>query len=185
MPENLDTLVFENMMCNYIYPHEIISIFPMKLVWVVEFTNREAAETIMMIFQQQIIEGSNQLYIEWSSGNMDNCSMKGDFDAELRLFCIANYWEPPVVIYGRAFPKEQIQHCAVIIKDNRKNTFTTLFVEIFVNKLIEVHSRICEVVLQYVIELKTLPKMNLVMKCVYDKVFVGKTQDISKSLVNS
>ena len=175
MPENLDIRVFENMMCNYIYPHEIISIFPLKLVWLVEFTNTAAAETIMTLFHQKTIEGSKELFIEWSSGKKEHCSMKGDFDAELRLFCIANYWEPPVFIFGRAYPNEQIQHCAVIIKDNRKNAFTTFFVEIFVDKLVEVHSRVCEVVLQYVIELMSLPKLNLVMKCVYDKVFVGKT----------
>lgn len=174
MSENLDILLFENMMCNYIYPHEVISIFPMKHVWLVEFTNRAAAETIMKLFHQKTIEGSKELYIEWSTGNKEYCSMKGDFDAELRLFCIANYWEPPVFIYGRAYPNEQVQHCAVTIKDNRKNVFTTFFVEIFVDKLVEVHSRICEVVLQYVIELMSLPKLNLVMKCVYDKVFVGK-----------
>ena len=175
MPDNLDTLVFENMMCDYIYPHEIISIFPMNQVWIVEFTNKAAAETIMMLFHQKIIEESKQLCIEWSSGNIDQSPMKGDFDVELRLFCIANYWEPPVFIYGRAFPNEQIQHCAVIIKDNRKNAITTLFVEIFVNQLVDVHSRICEVVLQYIIELMALPKMNLVMKCVFDKVLVGKS----------
>lgn len=174
MPENLDIVVFEKMMCDYIYPYEIISIFPMNQTWIVEFTNKAAAQTIMTLFQNKIIEGSKSLNIEWSSGNLYNFSIKGDFDAELRLFCIANYWEPPVFIYGRAFPNEQIQHCAVIIKDNRRNAITTLFVEIFVNKLVEVHSRICEVILQYVIELMALPKMNLVLKCVYDKVLVGK-----------
>lgn len=174
MPENLEMFEFENMMCDYIYPHEIISIFPMELVWLVEFTNKEAAETIMTLFDRKKIQDSKELYIEWSSENKEYYPMKGDFDAELRMFCIANYWEQPVFIYGRAFLNDKIQHCAVIIKDNRKNAFTTFFVEIYVDKLVEVHSRVCEVILQYVIELLSLPKLNLVMKCVYDKVIIGK-----------
>lgn len=161
-------------MLNYIYPHEVISVSPVDQKWLFEFTNKEAANTIMTLFANKAFEGSERLMLEWTVGNKNIYSMRGDFDAELRLFCIANYWEPPAFIYGRSFPREQIQLCAVIMKKQDKHEYATLILEMFVDQVTDVHSRVCEVVLQYLFNTLCFPKHNLVLKSIYNQIFISK-----------
>ncbi|CAO1409058.1 unnamed protein product [Diamesa tonsa] len=170
--ENVDIQRFKDNMFNYIYPHEVISVSQVDQKWLIEFTNKEAANTIMTLFANKTFEGSEQLSLVWTIGNQNIYSMSSDFDAELRLFCIANFWEPPVFIYGRSFPREQIQLCAVIMKKQRKPVYATLFLEMFVDQVTDVHSRVCEVLLQYLLNTLAFPEHNLVMKSIYNQVFI-------------
>lgn len=52
-----------------------------------------------------------------SENKLQSC----DFDAVLRLKCIANYWEVPVIIFGRIFEVEQLQYAAVSFFDISPN----------------------------------------------------------------
>lgn len=172
--ENVDIQTLKDNIFNYIYPHEVVSVSQVDQKWLIEFTNKEAANTIMTLFSNKTFQGSEQLSMVWTTGNQNIYSMRGDFDAELRLFCIANFWEPPVFIYGRTFPREQMQLCAVIMKKQEKHDYATLFLEMFVDQVTDVHSRVCEVVLQYLMNTLTFPQHNLVLKSIYNQVFISK-----------
>lgn len=161
-------------MFNYVCPTEVISVSPVNRKWLVEFTNKAAANTIMTLFSEKAFEGSEELSMNWTIGNQTVYSMRGDMDAELRLFCNANFWESPVFIYGRAFPREQSQHCAVIMKKHDLNDYATFLLEMFVDQVTDIHSRVCEVVLQYLFNTLCFPKHNLVIKCIYNQVFISK-----------
>ena len=161
-------------MLNYIYPHEVISISQVNCNWLIEFTNKAAANTIKTLFADKKIDGSEKLKIDWTVGKRDVYSQNSDFDAELRLYCIANFWEPPIFVYGRAFPREQIQHCAVILKLQDRSTYATFLLEMFVDQVTEVHSRACEVVLYYLFNSMSFPQHNIVIKSIYNQVFVSK-----------
>ena len=54
---------------------------------------------------------SRQMPVEWA--NRGHYTYKVDPDAELRLQCVANYWEMPVFIYGRVVRSQTVQTVAV------------------------------------------------------------------------
>ena len=174
LDESVDIEQIKEKMYNFVYPHEVISISQVDNKFLVEFTNKAAANTIKTLFSEKTFDGCGRLKMVWTIANQTVYSVKGDFDAELRLFCYANFWEPPVFIYGRAFPREQIQQCAVIMKKQQKHDYGTLFIEMFVDQVTEIHSRVCEVVLQYLFNTMCFPEHNLVMKSIYNQVFIGE-----------
>lgn len=174
VPEDLNPEDFGAMMCNLVSARDIVYIRPMHNDWMIEFTNTEAARTIFTRFHGRAL--MNQvMFTEWvTNERMNTIGTFADFDFELRCLCIANYWDPPIFIYGRIIPFNTTQLVSVIIKNNRKNQFTTILIEINYENLIDIHARICELVVLIIVELKDLPKKNLVIKCVNNYASVGK-----------
>lgn len=176
VPEDFDPDEFGAMMCDFLCPQEIISIRPMRSDWLIEFASTEAACSIFTTFNGKCI-GDRVIFTEWVDyerlKTIDNFA---DFDFELRCMCIANYWDPPIFIYGRIIQFTKTQLCAVIIKNNRKNQFTTFFIEIMYENLIEIHARVCEALVIIITELKDLPNKNLVVKCSDHHAFIGEWQ---------
>lgn len=107
MPYNTDPEDFFKELCNYICPHEVLSISPFDEFWLLEFSNHEIACTIL-----EILKTHKQ--IEWA--NRSHYTFKMDFDAQLRLQCVANYWEMPIFIYGRVVHDRAIQTVAVSLQ---------------------------------------------------------------------
>lgn len=165
MPSTLDPDDFGALMCDFVCPQEIVQIRPMRSDWLIQFTNTQAAFTISNLFNSRILE--NQIvFTELATHErlkiIDNFA---DFDFELRCLCLANYWDPPIFIYGRIIPGTKTQLCAVIIKNNRRNLYCTFFLEIMYDALVEIHARVCEALVLIIMEMKNLPKKNIVIKC--------------------
>jgi hypothetical protein len=165
MPASIDPDKFGDMMCDFVCPQEIILIRPMRSDWLIEFTNTQAAFTIFNLFNSRLID--NQLvFTEWvTHDRLKAIETFADFDFELRCMCLANYWDPPIFIYGRIIPCTKTQVCAVIIKNNRRNLFCTFFLEMMFDGLVEIHSRVCEALVLIMMDMKELPKKNVVIKC--------------------
>lgn len=182
VPEYLDVEEFGEMMCTLVSPLEIISIRPMQTDWMVEFSSTQAARTIFERFQ--LMEVENQcLQTEWvTHGRLKEIPTFADFDFELRCFCIANYWDPPIFIYGRILPSRCTQLCSVIIKNNRNNSFTTFFIEMSYKHLVEIHARVCELLMLIFIETKELPKKNLVINCFENFATIGELETTIQKL---
>ena len=177
VPEDTDPEDFALMMRKLISPEAIISIRPMKTDWLIEFASTQAAYTIFQHFDGLQIE-NNVMKTEW----VDNkrfalIDSYADFDWELRCLCLANYWDPPIFIYGRIISFTKTQLCAVIIKNNRKNLFTTFYIEVCFEDLVEIHARVCEVLVLYLMEMKDLPRKDLVFQCTKEFVFLGKFEN--------
>lgn len=147
-------------MHKYVNAAEIISIRAMKTDFVIEFASTQAAFSILSAFDGKFI-GANMVRCEW----MRNVTSFADFDFELRCICLANYWDPPIFIYGRIITVTNVQLVSVIIKNNCKNQYVTIFLEMSYVGLVDIHSRVCEVLVLYLMESKELPKHNLVFKC--------------------
>ena len=105
IPDLGDTDVLFRDMTNFVFKHEILSFSPLYKLWLLEFSNLEAASTILNVYKKR------QMPIEWATRKHYTC--KVDTDAELRLQCVANYWEMPVFIYGRVVRSKAIQTVAV------------------------------------------------------------------------
>lgn len=97
---------------------------------------------------------------------------KTDFDAELRTKCIANYWEIPIVIYGRLYEAIQVQIVSVILKCNGNVHY--FFIEISYKGLVDIHSRISEIIIAFINEFHHLPNEHLVVKAEGDFFAVGE-----------
>lgn len=175
VPEVCDPEDFGRMMHAYVNPIEIISIRPMKTDYVIEFASTNAAFSILSAFNNKFI-GANVLSTEWQR----NATAFADFDFELRCICLANYWDPPIFIYGRIIPITSVQVVSVIIKNNRKNQFVTILLEMTYEGLVDIHSRVCEVLVLYLMESKELPKQNIIFKCSTEyAILVGIVNDLS------
>lgn len=179
VPEVCDPEDFGRMMHAFVSPIEIISIRPMKSDYIVEFASTQAAFSILSAFDGKFI-GANVLSTEWQR----NATAFADFDFELRCICLANYWDPPIFIYGRIIPITNVQLVSVIIKNNRKNQFVTIFIEMNYEDLVDIHARVCEVLVLYLMESKELPKQNLIFKSSKEyALLVGVVNDLSQVTV--
>lgn len=174
MPEDFDPEEFGSLMCTAVFPHEIISIRPMRSDWLVEFSKTGPAYVIFTLFNGKHV-GDRVVFTEWVTyERLKTIDSFADFDFELRCLCLANYWDPPIFIYGRVIPFTHTQICAVIIKNNRKNDFSVFFVEMMYESLVEIHARLCEVLVLMITDIKDLPKRNLVIKCCNNFAIIGK-----------
>ena len=172
VPEDFDPEKLGAMMSEWVLPREIVSIRPMKTDWFIQFISTQAAFTIFKRYNGQQIS-NNILTTELVNQDRLKASF-ADFDFELRCFCLANYWDPPIFIYGRVIPYANTQLCSVIIKNNRRNSFTTFFIEMNVSHLVDIHARVCELLVLFLIDLKDLPKKNFVLKCNSSFATIGK-----------
>lgn len=174
VPESVDPEDFGAMMCEHISEQEIVSIRPMKRDWLIRFASQQAAYTVFTRFNSIFIKDSI-ITTEWvTNSRLQQIAQFADFVFELRCLCLANYWDPPIFIYGRIIPYTKTQLCSVIIKNNRKNSYTTFILEMCYEGLADIHSRVCEVLLLLILELKELPMRNVVIKCTNSTAIVGE-----------
>lgn len=174
MPAGLDPDDFGVMMCDFVSPDDIIEIRPFRSDWLIRFVRTEAAFTIYNVFNSRLI-ADQLVFTEWvTHERLSSFGEFADFDFELRCMCLANYWEPPIFIYGRIIPCTKTQVCAVIIKNVRRNLFCTFFLEMMFDGLVEIHARVCEVIMLILVDMKDLPKKNVVIKCSNSYAFIGE-----------
>lgn len=95
-----------------------------------------------------------------------------DFDQKLRLKCIANYWAVPIYLYGRVYEDKKIQNACIIIKTELEPHY--YFYEINYTDLVDIQSRIAEVIVQMIDHFSHLPSENLVIKVEKEYFAVGK-----------
>lgn len=184
VPEDFDSDEFGGLMCTLVSPREVASIRPMRSDWLIEFASTHAASTIFQYFRGRRIE-DQVLCTEWvTQDRLKAMSNFADFDFELRCFCLANYWDPPIFIYGRIFPFMNTQLCSVIIKNNRNNMFTTFFIEMNYDDLVDIHARVCELLMLVLMEMKELPKKNIVFKCTEGFATIGKFRCSTRTSFN-
>ena len=157
------------LLCEVVDPQDIVQIRQVHSDWFVELTNSRAAQVVYTFFSARNIQ------TEWiTQERLSTLEHFVDFDFELRCMCLANYWDPPIFIYGRVIPITRTQICAVIIKNNRRNLHCTFIMELVCHDLVELHSRVCETLLLIITNSKDLPKRNMIIKCTENNAFVGK-----------
>jgi hypothetical protein len=174
VPKDLEVEEFGKIISNFVPEESIVSIRPMNSDWLVEFLDDSYASQGFSGLDRYRI-GNSIILAEWiDSYRLKQIKSVADFDFELRCFCYANYWSPPIFIYGRVIAMQKTQFVAVIIKNNRKNLFVTIVLEISYEDLIEIHSRVCETILLTLMELKDFPKFHLVIKVLKFSAYIGK-----------
>ncbi|XP_021701505.1 uncharacterized protein LOC110676746 [Aedes aegypti] len=106
-----------------------------------------------------------------------------DFDSLLRIKCIANGWDLPIIIYGRVFSLSCLQYVAVIFRN--KGQVHAYFVEIHITGLADIQSRVCEAIITLVLEGGVLPEPYLVLKVKHDSMkLVGSVSSLSRPILN-
>lgn len=140
----------------------------------VEFHSRAAAEAVKARLQGTRVKHT-PVDIEWARPPAENSVhqlKKTDFDAELRMRCIANYWDVPIIIYGRLFERYSVQCMSVIIK--RVQSVHIFLIELCYANLNDVQSRVAEVVVNLINAFGHLPNLHLVIKVEKEHFTVGE-----------
>lgn len=96
-----------------------------------------------------------------------------DFDAVLRLKCIANGWQIPVIIFGCFYEQERMQYGVVVLRDGMGNVRGTYCI-LNCNELVDIHSRMCEVVCVLIETIGTFPDYNYVFAVDKDSAHLCK-----------
>ncbi|XP_055912939.1 uncharacterized protein LOC129946692 [Eupeodes corollae] len=129
----------------------------------VDFTCRQAAETIMQKLQGSKV-GESKFVIEWAKPSAQQSLHRmrnSDFDALLRLKCIANNWNIPVIIFGTYFEEANLQYAAVLLR-NEECPLRFIIVVLFTKELVDIHARLCEVVVTLIDTIGGFPDCNYV-----------------------
>ncbi|XP_055585758.1 uncharacterized protein LOC129738558 isoform X2 [Uranotaenia lowii] len=163
----------------------IIKVSRVREFCFVEFATREQADLVMHTIQGYVLN-KFPLDIEWAMPPLRNSfhNMKNyDFDSLLRIKCIANGWDLPIILYGRVFALSQLQYAAVVIRNcSRVHAY---FIEISLHGLADVQSRLCEAISILIDEAGVLPEPNLVLKITNDHmIHVGSVQSLAQPLLN-
>lgn len=174
MPEDFEVDALGRMMMEVVDAKHIISIRPMATDWLVELTDPEACLHVFSLLNMKQIENKSIIAEYVDNQRLKVIKSFADFDFELRCLCYANYWEPPIFIYGPIIKMTRTQFVAVIMKNNRKNVYNTIVIEISYEDLFEIHSKVCEALVLMLIDLKDFPARNLVMKLSGSVAFIGK-----------
>lgn len=164
---------------------DIIKITRVREFAFVEFAKREQAEMVMHAIQGYVLT-KHPLDIEWAMPPLRNSfhNMKNyDFDSLLRIKCIANGWDLPIIIYGRVFSLSCLQYVAIIFRS--KGQVHVYFVEIYITGLADIQSRVCEAIITLVLEGGVLPEPFLVLKVKHDSMkLVGSVSSLSRPILN-
>ncbi|XP_050332437.1 uncharacterized protein LOC126760664 [Bactrocera neohumeralis] len=150
-----------DMLVKFIPRQEIRKVTKVRTIAFCDFTTREAAEKCLQELQGTILQGQC-LSIEWAKPSEKQSlhrMCRTDFDAMLRLKCIANCWQIPVIIFGTYFEREDLQYGAVMMR-SAVGTARSIFCVLQCQELVDIHSRICEVVCVLLETIGTFPDYN-------------------------
>ncbi|XP_053948398.1 uncharacterized protein LOC128856952 [Anastrepha ludens] len=128
-----------------------------------DFTTREAAEKCLQQLQGTVLHGQ-RLGLEWAKPSEQQSlhrMCRTDFDAMLRLKCIANSWQIPVIIFGTYYEYESLQYGAVMLR-NANGLARAVFCALQCHEIVDIHSRMCEVVCVLLETIGTFPDHNYV-----------------------
>uniref|UniRef100_A0A336LVQ3 CSON001232 protein n=1 Tax=Culicoides sonorensis TaxID=179676 RepID=A0A336LVQ3_CULSO len=154
----------------------------------VDFSDHKSAEKVKEMLNGKVI-CKTPIEIEWARPPADDSIhnlKQTDFDLKLRLRCIANYWQSPIFIYGRVYEEIQVQCACVIIKSVTLVHY--YFLEISYLDLIDMHSRICEVIVNLIEKFGNLPSEHLIIKVegeVFSVIGVMKHMSVSPTIIPS
>ncbi|XP_039429017.1 uncharacterized protein LOC120412564 isoform X2 [Culex pipiens pallens] len=168
---------------------DIVKISRVREFAFVEFTRRFHAAFAMHAVQGFQLNGYT-LDIEWAMPPLRNSfhNMKNyDFNVLLRMKCLANDWALPILLFGRIFSMSCVQYVAVIIRDSKRQQQQghVYLVEICTTGLSDIQSRVCEAICAFVLEIGTLPALNLVLKICQDEMkIVGSIPSIAHPVLH-
>lgn len=152
----------------------IKNISPVRDFAFVDLVDHETAKKIKEDLNGQIIS-KTAVEIEFArppSEDSIHSLRQTDFDQRLRLKCMANYWDMPIYLYGRVYEDKKIQNVCVIIKVGCEPHY--YFCEINYTDLVDIQSRIAEVIVKMIDEFLHLPSEHLVIKVDKEYFAVGK-----------
>ncbi|XP_054087535.1 uncharacterized protein LOC105217696 isoform X2 [Zeugodacus cucurbitae] len=150
-----------DMLVQFIPRQEVRKITKVRTIAFFDFTTREAAEKCLQGLQGTILQGQ-RLSIEWAKPSEQQSlhrMCRTDFDAMLRLKCIANCWQIPVIIFGTFFKQEDLQYGAVMMR-SAVGIARAIFCILQCHELVDIHSRMCEVVCVLLETIGTFPDYN-------------------------
>ncbi|XP_037935807.1 uncharacterized protein LOC119669848 [Teleopsis dalmanni] len=150
----------------------------------IDFTNREyAVECLQKL--QGIKCGDKSLRIEFAKNNYINDVITIDFDAILRLKCIANDWEIPIIIFGTYYEEHSLQYCAIILRKNVDDIteVRTIYCIMHTDQLVDIHSRLCETVSTLIECIGTFPDVNYIVDVQHNTAYIlGYVQQMNKHI---
>ncbi|XP_062541309.1 uncharacterized protein LOC134209330 isoform X2 [Armigeres subalbatus] len=174
-----------NLFVRMVPRQDIINITRVREFAFVEFALRQQAEMVMHVAQGYVLH-KFALDIEWAMPPLRNTfhNMKNyDFDSLLRLKCVANEWDPPIIIYGRVFSFCALQYVAVLIR--RHKQVHVYFLEMHITGLADIQSRVCEAIVTLILEKGVLPEPYLILKIRHDAMrLVGSVSSLSRPTLN-
>lgn len=96
-----------------------------------------------------------------------------DFDAMLRLKCIANNWGIPIIMFGTYYEQQSLQYAAIMVRDVRGNVRSMICI-LNCGELMDIHSRLCEVACNLIETIGSFPDYNYVFYVEKDSAHLRK-----------
>ncbi|XP_067639935.1 uncharacterized protein [Eurosta solidaginis] len=92
-------------------------------------------------------------------------SCQNDYCAKLRLFCLANNWCIPLVVYGRCIRQKGVQYGGILLKDSTTGEYSCMLMEVTVEPEIQdVHVAMCEAATQLIEQNNGFPKQHYLLR---------------------
>uniref|UniRef100_A0A1B0BIV3 RRM domain-containing protein n=1 Tax=Glossina palpalis gambiensis TaxID=67801 RepID=A0A1B0BIV3_9MUSC len=98
-------------------------------------------------------------YRDFSTNNnvKDDC-------CRLRLYCLANNWSIPVILYGRSFRSRNLQYGGILIKNIFSGLHSIIIVEINVTSMSDIHLLLCELAVQMIERHSAIPPYSYIIR---------------------
>ncbi|XP_037935806.1 uncharacterized protein LOC119669847 [Teleopsis dalmanni] len=137
----------------------------------IDFTNRESALEFMKILQYNCGE---KIDIGWTKSKAIDELHWFDFDTMLRLKCIANNWEVPIILFGSYYKEQSLQYCAVVLRNITDNYTEArcIFCIMHTDQLVDIHSRVCETVCTLIDGIGIFPDVNYLIDVQYNTAHI-------------
>uniref|UniRef100_A0A1A9VVB5 RRM domain-containing protein n=1 Tax=Glossina austeni TaxID=7395 RepID=A0A1A9VVB5_GLOAU len=87
----------------------------------------------------------------------DDCS-------RLRLYCLANNWCIPVILYGRSFRSRNLQYGAILLKNIFSGLHSIIIVEINVTSMSDIHLLLCELAVEMIERHSAIPPYSYIIR---------------------
>ncbi|XP_075155373.1 uncharacterized protein LOC142228749 [Haematobia irritans] len=92
-----------------------------------------------------------KVYNGYSNKNNIPFYMVNDFCAKLRLYCLANNFNIPIVVYGPAIPSCHLQYAGILLKKaNSSGMYSMLIFEISFSRMMDIHLAMCELAVKII-----------------------------------
>ncbi|XP_037931843.1 uncharacterized protein LOC119666633 [Teleopsis dalmanni] len=172
----LNSRSLHELLQNYIPAENICRVSKLLSTGFIIFANHKSAVEAKQKLQGVNIRGK-RVEVQWtkfSERQLFHMSCSQDFDAALRMKCLANHWRIPIIIFGSYYEIQQRQYCAVMLRtDEGCYSSTVAFICIMhLDFLKDIHSRLCEVVCTILDSIKDFPEHNYLLDVYRDQATI-------------
>uniref|UniRef100_A0A1A9W6D2 RRM domain-containing protein n=1 Tax=Glossina brevipalpis TaxID=37001 RepID=A0A1A9W6D2_9MUSC len=95
-------------------------------------------------------------------------SSANDDCRKLRLYCLANDWCIPVILYGRSFRSKNLQYAGILLENIFSGVRSIITAEVDVTFVLDIHLLLCELAVRLIERHSGMPPFNYIIRVYRD-----------------